>query len=157
MRNKKSICPFLASILSLFGFSSCILAPTMYGSPYVEFAASGKVTDKQGEPIEGIRVAVREHRYYPNSENVIYDHNHWYDDDTLYTDAQGRYQLTRDLVSFSGPDDVTIVFEDIDGPGNGGEFAPATVIPEITQTKKGDKKWYGGKFEVSADVSLEKK
>ena len=38
-----------------------------------------------------------------------------------------------------------------------GEFEPAEATPEIKRTKKGDKSWYGGAFEVQADVTLKKK
>ena len=49
------------------------------------------------------------------------------------------------------------MFEDIDGAENGGEFESAEAAPEIKRTKKGDKSWYGGAFEVKADVTLKKK
>ena len=129
----------------------------MYGSPTVRFEAKGKVTDEAGKGIEGVRVAVRAHRYYPNSAGVIYDQNHWYDDDTLYTDAAGKYELKTTLTSFNGPDDVTIVFEDVDGSAHGGEYASQTVTPEIKQTEKGNNSWFNGAYSVEADVKLKKK
>ena len=52
---------------------------------------------------------------------------------------------------------VTVVFEDIDGDANGGEFEKAEATPEVKRTKKGDKSWYGGAFETRADVVLKKK
>lgn len=149
----------LGALLGLLGFSSCGFIEIggglcEYGEPHVDFQASGKVTDASGKGIEGIRVAVRQHRHYENSAGVIYDQNDWYFNDTLYTDAGGQYLLNRD--AFSSPDDVTIVFEDIDGEEHGGQFASKTVTAEVKQVKKGDNRWYGGGFAVEADVTLDK-
>ena len=132
----------LTIILGLLGFASC--EPVlMYGSPHADFKALGTVKDEAGKPVEGIRVAVRQHRHY---ENV---------DDTLFTDASGAWLLQRSV--FDGPDDVTIVFEDIDGDAHGGEFYPAEAKPEVKRTKKGDRNWYNGAFEAKEDVVLKKK
>ncbi len=73
----------------------------------------------------------------------------------LFTDANGTYQLIREV--FDGPESVTVIFEDVDGEENGGEFASAEVSPEVKQTEKGDNDWYGGAFEARADVQLKKK
>ena len=150
---------FLASTaLGLLGFSSCEwlgIGVCMYGEPHADFKAIGTVTDSTGKPVEGIRVAVRQHRHYENSDSVIYDQNDWYDNDTLFTDSNGKYELMRSV--FSAPNRVTIVFEDIDGEENGGEFEKAEANPKVTQTKKGDKSWYGGAFQVEADARLKKK
>ena len=73
----------------------------------------------------------------------------------FYTDDKGAYLLNREV--FSAPQDVTIVFEDVDGEEHGGEYAPAKATPEVKGTKEGDKKWYGGAFEVEADARLMKK
>ena len=147
-----------AAALGLLGFSSCGwlgIGVCMYGEPHADFKAIGSVTDQSGKPIEGIRVAVQQHRHYENSESVIYDQNDWYDNDTLFTDSEGKYELVRSV--FSAPNMVTIVFEDIDGEENGGEFEKAEANPKLTQTKKGDKSWYGGAFEAKADAVLKKK
>lgn len=145
----------LGALLGLLGFSSCGFdAPTMYGEPHADFKAGGKVTDPSGKGIEGIRVAIQRHRHYTNTPSVIYDQNDWYEHDTVYTDAAGRYEKVTRV--FSRPDDVTVVFEDIDGEEHGGQFESQTVQPEITQTKKGDKGWYSGEFTVKADATLKK-
>lgn len=147
----------LGTLLGWLGFSSCeILDPggmvCMYGSPTVRFEAKGKVTDSAGKGIEGVRVAVRVHRHTPG-----YDQEHWYYDDTLYTNAAGKYASQMSLTSFDAPDEVTLVFEDVDGAAHGGEFASQTVTPAIKQTEKGDKGWFNGAFAAEADVKLEKK
>lgn len=147
-----------ATALGLLGFASCEkigIGLCMYGQPHADFKALGTVSDGSGKPVEGIRVAVRQHRHYENSSSVIYDQNDTYEDDTLYTDQNGKFQLEKTV--FSSPDDVTIVFEDIDGAENGGEFEKAEATPEVVRTKKGDKNWYDGAFEVKADVKLKKK
>ena len=151
----------LGTLLGWLGFSSCGFINignirVEYGSPHINFQASGKVTDASGKGIEGIRVAVRAHRHYENSPGVIYDQNDWYDDDTLYTEADGRYRLIQSITSFTAPDDVTIVFEDVDGDEHGGSFASQTVMPEIKQTGKGNGNWFHGTFSVEADAQLKK-
>ena len=144
----------LGALLGLLGFSSCEFdSPVMYGEPHADFKAGGKVTDPSGKGIEGIRVAIQRHRHYANSANVIYDQNDWYEHDTVYTDASGRYEKVTG--TFSRPDDVTVMFEDIDGEEHGGRFQPVTVTPEIKQTKQG-KGWYTGAYEVEANARLEK-
>ena len=159
----------LGALLGALGFSSCDFLNigggkdmygcpvVMYGQPTVQFRATGKVTDRAGKPIEGIRVAVNVHRHYANSGGVIYDKNDWYDTDTVYTDAAGKYKSDIGLTSFTGPDDATLVFEDIDGPAHGGSFAPATVTPGIKQTRKGDGLWDNGDYEATADAVLDPK
>ena len=163
----------LGALLSLLGFASCdgILGDLrtrgggkngggmvcMYGSPTVNWHASGRVTDASGKGIEGIRVAIRAHKYMANTPGVIYDQNDWYYDDTLYTDANGNYKLEKHLTSFSAPDDATVVFEDVDGLSNGGLFESQTLTPKIEQVKKGDGAWYNGDYAIEANAKLTKK
>jgi putative lipoprotein (rSAM/lipoprotein system) len=147
-----------AVVLGLLGFASCGRDAgfvCMYGEPSADFKALGSVKDEDGKPIEGIRVAITLHNYYPNSNYVIYDQNHWYVYDTLYTDSKGAFQLSKEV--FDGPDDVTIVFEDIDGEAHGGVFEPVEDTPAVTQTKQKDGAWYGGAFEVESNVEMKKK
>ena len=155
----KSIFKFLATtMLGLLGFSSCSwlgIGLCMYGEPHADFKAIGTAKDTDGKPIEGIRVAIRQHRHYENSSSVIYDQNDWYEDDTVFTDSRGAYLLSKSV--FSPPDDVTIVFEDIDGDQHGGEYGKTVEKPHVVQTKKGDKSWYNGAFEVEADTYMVKK
>ena len=123
-----------AVMLGMLGFSSCERigwGVCMYGEPHADFKALGTVSDENGKPIEGIRVAIQQHRHYENTSGVIYDQNDWYENDTLYTDDKGAYQLIRSV--FESPND------------------------EVKRTKKGDNSWYGGAFEVQADVKLKKK
>ncbi len=138
-----------ALIFSLLGFSSCNkYSPCMYGTPSADFEVGGTVEDEAGNPVEGIRAIVKYKRNMPESE---------WNGDTLYTDDKGRYY--RDLGSlFPGScDDLKVVFEDIDGEENGGEFESKTVVGQKKQVKKGDGSWYSGAFEVTADAVLKKK
>ena len=147
-----------ATVLGLLGFSSCGwlgIGVCMYGEPHADFKAIGTVKDNTGKPVEGIQVAVRQHRHYENTSSVIYDQNDWFDSDTVFTDSSGSFELTRSV--FDAPNDVTVFFEDIDGEENGGEFEKAEANPEVKRTKKGDKSWYGGAFETRADIVLKKK
>ena len=136
-----------ALFLGPLGFASCgeiETPPPMYGQPYANFKALGTVRDEDGNPIQGIQVTVRQHWSHVEPP-----------DNKLFTDANGTYQLIREV--FDGPESVTVTFEDVDGEENGGEFASAEVSPEVVQTKKGDKVWYGGAFEARADVRLKRK
>ena len=150
-----------AAILGLLGFASCgkveniIESPDMYGEPHADFKVLGTVTSETGDPIEGIRVAVTRHNHYDNTPYVIYSQNDWYEHDTLFTDDKGAYLLNETI--FEGPDDVKIVFEDVDGEEHGGSFDPVETAPAVTQTKKGDGNWYEGAFEVEANVVMKKK
>ena len=140
---------FAAAILGLLGFASCEKAgeePTlqMYGMPYAQFKALGSVSDETGNPVEGIRVAIRQ---------TLQD-THEYLDDTVYTDSKGAYLLEREI--YGKTDSARIVFEDVDGPENGGEFEQTEAKPEVVMTKR-ESGWFRGNFEVKADVVLKKK
>ena len=140
-----------AAILGLLGFASCGNVENIenvaveYGQPHADFKALGSVTDETGGPIEGIRVAVTRHKHFQSD---------WYEHDTLFTDDKGAYLLNETI--FEGPDDVKIVFEDVDGEDHGGSFESVEATPSVTQTKKGDGNWYDGAFEVEANVVMKK-
>ena len=138
-----------AGIMGLLGFASCgkidnILKPRyMYGQPYANFKALGTVRDEDGNPVKGIQVTVRQHWSYDEPA-----------DNRLFTNAEGTYQLIREV--FDGPESVTVTFEDVDGEENGGEFASAEVSPEVVQTKKGDNHWYSGEYTISGTKKMKK-
>jgi len=153
MKAKGFLKSLTAFVLGILGFASCEKALDiygngeiicMYGQPHADFKALGTVKDKSGKPVEGIRVAVR--LTVPSS----YEQK-----DTVYTDSKGEYLL--DTQTFSGPSSVRIVFEDIDGAANGGEFEKVEATPDIKQTKKGDNAWYNGAFEAKANIKMNKK
>ena len=68
------------------------------GQPYANFKALGTVRDEDGNPIKGIQVTVRQHWSYAEPA-----------DNKLFTDAEGTYQLIRDV--FDELESVTVTFE----------------------------------------------
>lgn len=134
----------IAWLCGMLGVNSCV---AMYGSPHADFKADGSVSDESGTPIKGIRVAMRQHWYSAQDGD-------YHRDDTLYTDENGKYEY-RDGLSY--PETVTLVFEDIDGEQNGGEFESAEAEAPVKQKKRGDHHFYGGAYEAHADITLKKK
>ena len=115
-----------------------------YGCPYADYVVQGSVTDEAGNPIQGIKITA------PNGSNLDSQFNQ-----IVQTDAKGNFTL-KEFSSMRGND---MIVEDIDGEANGGEFLSDTIQVEtlpMTQTEKG-KGWYGGKFDVKADIKLKKK
>ena len=150
-----------AVLLGLLGFASCGKEEAveqglvMYGQPHAYFKAIGSVKDEKGKPIEGIRVSITRHNYYPNTTGVVWQNNNQYEYDVLFTDSKGAYQLNESI--FKGPDNVVIVFEDVDGEDHGGNFESVRTTPSVKQTEKGDGMWYGGSFKVESSVKMKKK
>ena len=133
-------------LLGLLGFTACDEnggtggLVCEYGTPTVDFTVKGRVTDTQGKPIKGIVVS---------SKDV-------YGLDAV-TGEDGHFATkTIPAVGIHG----TLLFTDIDGVENGGEFETLTVdintLPE-TKVAEGDGGWYGGEYEVTADVKLKEK
>ena len=153
----------VAAVLGLLGFASCSKEVyeerdnylVMYGQPQADFKTVGNVSDESGKPIKGISVTVKYHWHIPNQPWVIYDQNDFYQDSNVKTDDKGTYQLSESIMDL--PTDVTLVFEDIDGPENGGDFAPAEATPSITQTRDASGAWFLGAYEAKADVVMKKK
>ena len=72
-------------LLPLLGFAlieSC--AKDMYGCPYADFEAKGKVSDEEGKGIQGIRVIIS-----ADSDGTDYSGTPLAD--TLWTDHKGEY------------------------------------------------------------------
>lgn len=153
----------LTALLALLGFGSCQgLDPieddnvedvsggwgmTAYGQPYATYKVLGEVKAPNGKRIEGIRVVVNPKPGYPSFYN-----------DTLYTDAQGKFQFER--LKYTGLDGFatgTIKFEDVDGSKNG-SFKTKVLDPgEYTVKKTSEGKgWHEGSYEVTAKTKLEK-
>ena len=146
---KKTVHAILDKVLALLGFSSALLASQScrdeYGCPYADYKLNVKVTDTGNNPIRGIQVV-----YLPDGENS------WWRD-TLYTDGSGKAEK---ILGQRGFYDLKAEFkaEDVDGLLNGsykGKTVSGSDI-RIVQTKEGDRKWYGGEFEISTEIQLEK-
>lgn len=100
----------MTKILVLLGFASCSEfggGVQEYGCPYVSLKAEGTVVNESNEPIKGIQVQV-----LPS-------------DSKFETDADGKYVLNTDVGMT--PTSFDLVFTDVDGAENGGEFETKVV------------------------------
>ena len=137
----------ISLLLGLLGFTACDENGGMgglvceYGTPTVDFTVKGRVTDKTGNPIKGIVVS-------STDTGAALE---------AVTAADGSFTTNKvkDFSIFG-----KLVFTDTDGVENGGEFETLTVdlntLPE-TKVAEGDGGWYGGEYEVAADVKLKEK
>ena len=134
-------------LLTLLGFGSCSgirhimddpSAPE-YGVPTADFRIMGTVSDQDGNPVKGARVAIS-----PLGDSE-------WARDTVYTDAKGEYakdleglELFREILP-----DLQAKIEDIDGQDNGGYFLTKELTREdfeVEQTKDASGNWYQGGF-----------
>lgn len=122
----------MAGLLGVnYGCTTC-----EYGCPEADFDISGHVTDKAGNPIEGIEV------------------EHLYRADT--TDADGYYHMPK----YSGfPErEIHISFTDADGDEHGAyRDTVVTVMVDRDEYRGGDGNWYEGTLTKVVDVTLEPK
>lgn len=153
-----------AAVMALLGFASCEEIGVMrceYGCPSVDFKVKGTVTDTDEKPLEGIRVIVRQaddNRPYPrqsyyDEQGSLYS---WGGDDTLYTDARGKYESQ--TFNVFAVYEQKVYFDDVDGEA-GGAFEPDSVLLKTApnkQFKKSDGHWYDGGYEYTVDVKLTK-
>ena len=139
-------------MLALLGIGvvagSCIPL-CMYGCPHADYKVSGKVTDKDGKPIEGI--SVRQYQSSGPTEDGTAILDGWESEELTTTLSDGTFLIDRELTSFGG--DEELMFRDVDGPENGGEFVDKAVKVTVKQVKKGDGSWYGGMYEAK-DVNV---
>ena len=146
----------IGGILSLLGFAGCdvfqnIVDPAAeYGMPHANYKLLGDVTDAKGKPVKGIRVI-----FAPYGDPT---QEHW-ENDTLYTDDKGHFELEKAKFMFGWVDDqITFLAEDIDGKENG-SFKSKEVVGKdqvtVTKLKEGDGSWYTGDFEIKAQITLE--
>jgi len=126
-------------------FSACDDPVCEYGMPHADYVIKGTVTDKEtSNPIQNIRV-IRQHPEY-----LEYG-------DTLYTDSEGKYAF--EFGNFPPWSESTfhLKIEDIDGKENGGYFGSKEIdvaITEADRVKKGDGRWYSGKFAKTQNIEL---
>lgn len=131
------------SVLALLGVSAagCDLigvGRVEYGCPYADFEVKGKVTDALRDlPLQGIRVSATD-EFGQNKYAAV------------TTDSEGRFEL---LWSDFPDETVTLLVEDVDGPDNGGTFAPQTFSVQLEQTEAGDGDWYEGRYSAT-DVTV---
>ena len=113
----------------------------MYGTPHVEFSLSARVIDEAGNPIQGIEVRTK--------SGQPFDHN------TGIADYLGNIEAVSGSM---WPDEqYEVVFLDVDGEYNGGEFESLEldISGKVKQTKKGEGDWYQGTYKAElGDVTL---
>ena len=135
----KRILNYLLGLLGV-GAASCIPV-AMYGTPHVEFSLSARVIDEAGNPIQGIEVRTK--------IGQPFDHN------TGIADYLGNIEAVSGSM---WPDEqYEVVFLDVDGEYNGGEFESLEldIRDKDRQTKKGDGDWYQGSYKAElGDVTL---
>lgn len=106
-----------------------------YGTPYVTFSVKGKVTDTDGAPVPGIRVAVSEYPHDPATQ----------------TDSEGIFVFYK--TPFYMGDIGKLYFTDVDGEANG-EFEPLTLDVAFEKSgSKPDGNWHTGYY-TAPDVEV---
>ena len=84
-----------------------------YGVPMAEYRIDGRVEDNLGQPLTGIEV---------DFQNQL-----------EYSDASGNWAITTHAFYPCDPE-CRVIFRDIDGVDNGGEFTEQTINLNLTQT-----------------------
>ena len=146
----------LAGIMSAIGFSSCnvIHGPMEYGTPHADYKVSGKVTDSNGNRLQGIRVTIPEVNHDQRNDGFIPDEpiiTHAVND-TLYTKENGIFEY----IYYGFPTKAVTVkmkFEDISEIARY-ETDSTAVTFSRSELKGGDKHWYSGKANKEVTIQL---
>lgn len=145
---KKRMERIFKALITLLGFSAVSCFRAEYGCPHADYKMQGEVKSTENVKIPGVRVVLA----------LDGDWTHPYGKDTVYTDTEGRFAKDLGTV-FAWDERAEIKFEDPDGEENGGKFKTKILSSDeytIRQTASGDNKWYGGKFTITANATLEK-
>ena len=154
MKTNKLITRLLSGALVTLGFTACDnettddVYPLEYGSPSVDYRVKGIVTDEAGNPIENIRVIIRNAWDNTPILNV---------DDTVYTDKEGAF--ANEIAGTVAINKQKVYFDDVDGEAHGGVFqSDSANIADMTPTliEEGDGSWYQGKYEFEIQQKLKK-
>ena len=144
-----------SGVLVALGFTACDnettddAYPLEYGTPSVDYRVKGIVTDEAGNPIENIRVIIR--NAWDNTPTLNAD-------DTVYTDKEGAF--ANEMAGTVAIQKQKVYFDDIDGEANGGLFQSDSInISDMTPTlvEEGHGSWYQGKYEFEVQKKLKKK
>lgn len=102
-----------------------------YGCPHINFSLKARVVDEAGNPIAGIEVQTKENDFYADN----------------YSDAEGNIDLN---VSMWPDTNIDLVFTDVDGAENGGEFEALelNIADKVEQVKEGSGSWYEGGYKA---------
>lgn len=134
----KRLIYFLMALLG-FGAISCdsidFDAAAEYGCPHVNFSLKARVIDEAGNPIQGIEVRTKG--------------DHRFDNKTGFSDYMGNIDAYGSVWPGS---QYEVVFEDVDGEANGGQFESLEldITDKVRQTEEGSGSWYEGGY--TADI-----
>ena len=131
---KKSVIKFFDKIIVLLlGSSGILYSCYKYGMLVAEYEINGIVTDKSNaQSIPNIRV-IRQ----------LSDENYG---DTVFTNSEGQYNL-----KFRDYKTIHLIFEDIDGEENGGEFKTKEIDLKMPNNEENVEK-----VVITQNVELEK-
>lgn len=138
----KRILLFLLTLLG-FGSTGCehFIAAAEYGTPHVSFNLKARVVDENGNPIQGIEVTTKD--------------GYGFDDRTGVSDYLGNIDAHGSYI-WPG-EQYAVVFHDIDGEYNGGEFEDLSldIGDKVTQIEEGSGSWYKGSYVADlGDVTM---
>ena len=102
-----------------------------YGCPTMTFSLKARVVDEAGKPIEGIEVQTKDNAFYADN----------------YSDAEGNIDLK---VGMWPDTNIDLVFTDVDGAENGGEFEALelNIADKVEQVEEGSGSWYEGGYKA---------
>ena len=137
---------FIYFLLALLGFGAVACDNGMhdqveYGCPTMTFSLKARVIDEEGNPIAGIEVQTKDNAFYADN----------------YSDAEGNIDLN---VSMWPDTNIDLVFTDVDGEENGGEFETLelNISDKVEKVKEGDGRWYQGEYAADlGDVTMKLK
>ena len=145
---KKTFLKYLAALLGVNLTSSCLVA--LYASPHADYEAKGRVSDEEGNPIPGIMVDLAV-KHYNETEGTVTTEP--MDNVKTATADDGSFHVVA-LDQWSFPDSVTVLFTDVDGMENGGEFLPKEVTVPVVKKKDGEGGWDEGLYGPSRDIEV---
>ena len=135
---------FIYFLLALIGFGAGACdndwgdVVAEYGCPHMNFSLKARVIDEAGKPIEGIEVQTRNGDFYMDN----------------FSDAEGNIDLN---VSMWPDTNIDLVFTDVDGAENGGEFETLNlnIADKVEQVAEGSGSWYEGGYKADlGDVTM---
>lgn len=134
--------------LSILGFTLPVVGcvPVMYGSPSTTYEVKGKVLDNEGNPINGIKIALQDDATDPNPYEIAESQSLENGD---YTIRNTTFPTNKLYLSV----------EDIDGEANGGEFEEQTIELDFSKVEAtGDKgAWYEGTKSLEKQIVMQEK
>lgn len=136
---------FIYFLLALLGFGAVACdnvsmedVVAEYGCPHINFSLKARVVDEAGKPIEGIEVQTKDNDFYSGN----------------FSDAEGNIDLNVNM----WPDtNIDLVFTDVDGAENGGEFETLNlnIADKVEQVAEGSDSWYHGDYAADlGDVTM---